>query len=139
MGLTQAFGIPWRYDGLAADSHLFDYEKDIIQHYQDAERPFPDGIRAVEKDDSDPDKRIAIYQRWLEGCPEKWPDVPRFIPPPPDPDEDPKARENPLIVKFGLREGLKNLPGWRLLRVVTNEPRWQLPAIPPSCSNVIIG
>ena len=76
--LTQALGIPWRYDGLPTDPHLFDYEKDIIQHYQDAARLFPNGIHAVEKDDSDPDRRIAweIYQKWLKGCPAEWPQVP---------------------------------------------------------------
>jgi len=91
--LTEALGIPWIYDGLPADPHLFDYEKDIIAHYQDALRLFPNGIRAVKRDDSEPQRRIAIYEKWLKGCPAEWPDVARFVPPP---DEDPKARENPL-------------------------------------------
>lgn len=95
--LTQALGVPWQFvDGLPLDPHLFNYEKDIIQHYQNAARLFPDGTHAVERDDADPDRRIAwdIYQKWLKGCPGEWLDVPRFIPPL---SKDPSDRRNPLI------------------------------------------
>jgi len=45
------------------------------------------------------------------------------------------------IVSKGLLKGLpvKDEPGWEHVRVVRNEPRHQLRAIPPSCSDVIIG
>ena len=79
--LAQAFAVPWNYiDGLPSDPHLFDYEKDIIQHFNSVRRLFPHGVQATSLESAelnDKDKKIAtdIWQKWLKGCPSDWPDV----------------------------------------------------------------
>jgi hypothetical protein len=103
--LTEALETPWIYDGLPADPHLFDYEKDIIEHYQQADCLFPNGIHGVEEptrsagvSEEDPafekalelyKRRVSIYNKWLKGCPEQWPAVPLC---------EPAPHENPLKI-----------------------------------------
>jgi 6-phosphofructokinase 1 len=78
--LAEALMVQWRYvDGLPADPHLFDYEKDIIQYFQDVHRFFPNSMGelceglpdALEK------KAGSVFNKWLKGCPEHWPEVER--------------------------------------------------------------
>lgn len=84
--IARQFGFRWVYDGLPANPHLFDYEKDIIRFYV--------GLPPRE-DEPDP------HMRYLDGAPLEWPQVPRLF------DEDTgSAIEN--------RDTLKEIVGeWR--------------------------
>ncbi len=83
--LARALHVPWRYvDGLPADPHLFNYEKDIIQHYQDTLRYFPSGVAGERESPKDLPENARLFaeqsaddvhEKWLLGCPERWPNV----------------------------------------------------------------
>lgn len=61
--VAQRFGFPWRAtDGLPANPHLFDYEKDIIDFYT---QHLSDNKELNEEH----------HQKLLEGAPIKWPEV----------------------------------------------------------------
>jgi 6-phosphofructokinase 1 len=75
--LAEALMVQWRYvDGLPSDPHMFDYEKDIIQYFQDAHRIFPQGMENVKDAQAELSEEGAkVFKKWLKGCPERWPEV----------------------------------------------------------------
>lgn len=68
---------PFFVDGLPLNPHLFDYEKDIIEHFEKVST-----LRSCSFDEEEA-KRLGlssedierIHRKWLDGCPAKWPEV----------------------------------------------------------------
>lgn len=75
--LADALMVQWRYiDGLPADPHLFDYEKHIIKYFEDAASLFPGLMENMMNGRSELSDRAAeVFNKWLKGCPERWPEV----------------------------------------------------------------
>jgi len=68
---------PFFVDGLPLNPHLFDYEKDIINHFKKVNilRSCSfDNEKANELGLSNEDIQ-KIHKKWLDGCPTKWPEV----------------------------------------------------------------
>jgi len=75
--LAAALRVQWRYiDGLPADPHLFDYEKHIIKYFEDVSCLFPKSKGNLTGSTSELSARSAeVFNKWLKGCPEEWPEV----------------------------------------------------------------
>lgn len=76
-GIMKALCMPFIYDGLPSNPHLFPYEKDIIEHFVKVSRLKRE--KSTEGDQGLSSKDIKkIRDKELDGCPTEWPDVERW-------------------------------------------------------------
>jgi len=72
--VVQGLRIPWRWDDLPLNPHLFSYEKDITAFFLSQARL--DRLKDLTAKDAEERKRVR--QKILEGCPQEWPSVVRW-------------------------------------------------------------
>jgi len=96
MEIVERLHIPFLWDGLPLNPHLFSYERHIIDHFDMvsrlSDRPFK--RKPPKKGDKEALQEIeqleAIRRKWLDGCPKAWPAVVRWE------DETTRRKKNRL-------------------------------------------